>query len=842
MKFTTTYILLGAAFVLLAVLAGSLLFSDSASKEGLLLQKFASAALKHTDVDTLEIEITRPTAEKLVFVRGEAGVWRLATPFDARINSTLVDEIVKEWLTVRKETRNTDLTRNLAVHGLDNPSVKVTLKRGSDKSVTVALGNISAGERPFLYVTTSDDPKTPLAVRKGALRNLFISDDAKKALKGETSALVRKLGDFRLFDLIGLGVVTPAEQLKSIQITTGGEELKLVRTQSSWEYVQPPGLGEADIEGSGPAGGQAITGIRRLGTVITSMRVPSAADFIDEPSDPAKYGLNPDNKERIRIEITREATNDPKQPTREVLLIGSAIPNSSPEKCYAQVEGTKPVVAVLASEVKLIRDLMADKKILRNKDLVRLQEESVDAIDLQFGTKGEKIELRKVGQPAEWKVIDSTGQLTKANTNAITSLIRQLNPPVDAGGGRRIKDFPVKEGQYEAAFANENRVEMKIWERGILPEEKKADNTTSTKPTIRLRTEPTVTLVFGPSELAGTPVRRTIGKVVTEALVAEKFLDTVGKRRLDYIDPTLNTFVASSVVKLQIDRYTDAARTNRQTIELERTTKEGKNEWTLLQPARRKGRVADNDRVTLMLNLLNSLTPTKLVAERADEAALKQLELQPGKAWVEVTLTMPAGAAGGDKRVYRFGQTSDDGTSVRALQEGKDFIFEVPKPFLEQLQKEDFLNLTVYRINEAQIRGLKLTGWLVTAGDGVTKVREFERKGGAWDFKGKGTYPLNPTAVQNFVSQLLEPQAVRFVTEDDLKQDGVSPQLEFEQDALEVEIQLAEGEPRQLRVGGLDKSKENYIVRVNSVPGELVLLPKRLFEEVRSSASPFLKK
>ena len=139
------------------------------------------------------------------------------------------------------------MAASLGAHGLDNPPVKVTLKAGST-SETVSLGNVTiGGDKAVVYVVTSDQPDHPVAARRSDFAPLFKAD-----VKNATNAgqLVKTVTDFRPLKLIGDGLLDPANQVVSMAVRTGKDEMALFRAPPSnaWRFRVPADFGEAAAE------------------------------------------------------------------------------------------------------------------------------------------------------------------------------------------------------------------------------------------------------------------------------------------------------------------------------------------------------------------------------------------------------------------------------------------------------------------------------------------------------------------------------------------------------------------------------------------------------------------
>src|SRR3954454_11249773 len=256
MNFRTTYVLLGAVVVCLLGLGVYVLTTSdkktSPAVEGYVLRALRAANTKPDEVTSLDIERPGQTPDRISFVR-EGKLWRMAAPTRARTDSAAVDSIVGSLLNARIE-KAAGLAGNLGAHGLDNPPVKVTLKAGSTTE-SVSLGNVTiGGDRAVVYVVTSNQPDHPQAARRSDFAPLFKSD-----VKNATSAgqLVKTVTDFRPLKLIGDGLFDPANQVVSMAVRAGKDEMALFRAPptNAWRFRVPADFGEAAAEAAEPGMG-----------------------------------------------------------------------------------------------------------------------------------------------------------------------------------------------------------------------------------------------------------------------------------------------------------------------------------------------------------------------------------------------------------------------------------------------------------------------------------------------------------------------------------------------------------------------------------------------------------
>ena len=132
MNFRTTYVLLGLVVVGLAALAGIVLFfgddKDPISTEGYLVKALRAANAKPEDVTSVEIERPGRKPDKYAFARSDRG-WVMTAPGESRADGPAIDALVCGILNARTE-KSADIG-SAATHGLENPPVKVTLRRST---------------------------------------------------------------------------------------------------------------------------------------------------------------------------------------------------------------------------------------------------------------------------------------------------------------------------------------------------------------------------------------------------------------------------------------------------------------------------------------------------------------------------------------------------------------------------------------------------------------------------------------------------------------------------------------------------------------------------------------
>ncbi len=477
MNFRTTYILLGIVILALAALGVFVLTSSDKSTnpsvEGYLLRQFRAADVKPKDVNSVEIELPGQTPEKIAFAR-EDNKWVMVAPSKARADNSAVDNVVSEILNARTE-KSADISTNPATHGLDNPPVKVTLKTADNRSAWMAFGNVTiGGDQAVVYVLTSDDDKKPQAAKRGDFFALFKTN----APKGATNAgqLVKGVNDFRPLKIIGDGVVGPLDQVvRSLSVRADKNQIALFREPGGhWKFRVPADYGEAASDAAPPNrqakdGAGVSAASANSSTQSPTFNRPIGQGIIDAGDDLAKYGLAAANKP-LQIDFSRS------DGVKETMYVSGPIKKDAHEKYYARHEADSVVYEVPAEPVKKVLAVLSNKGALRDRTVLRLNPQRIDAIDIDV--HGGKFELRKVG--FGWQVFDSDGKGRPASSKAVNDLIGRLTAK------QLASSFPPPGIPDDKMGFTKPSVEIKFWEGGIVPEktEPGKKETPATKPKV----------------------------------------------------------------------------------------------------------------------------------------------------------------------------------------------------------------------------------------------------------------------------------------------------------------------------------------------------------------------
>jgi hypothetical protein len=832
MNFKTTYILFGVLVVLLVGLGVALWKGPTkADTSAYVLPQMREAAnpLNPGQVERVEIRRTRPAEETLVFERVPGGErWKITQPRALRADDTAVNDLVRQIYDARREEKS-DEPAKLADWGLEPPAEVITLTAG-DRNVTLNVGD-SSGKRDNDVV--------------------YVQDPARqKAMAVRYSSLDRVLGtlsDFRSRDLLATGI----SDIEAVALSESkkGSEPKVVelkkRSADRWQYVKPP-YGDAEFEGGGgvPDPNKPPGGVNSLLTDVTNLKVDAKdakdSDFVaDDVEDLAKYHLGKgDDVLRIEIERVEQPGKDAdgkqdKKTARVALLVGvgKKVDDKS-DKYYACLEDERNVVKLSARSVDPFRKLLETPDALRDRNLVVFRNfQKPDALDIKnsYGV----LEFRRPDE-VKWKLYrGDTGQ--DVSDQEVTLLINTLAQK------DQIKSFP--DPSQKAPFGlDKPEVVVSVWVDGLAKDEKKddtkddkkkEDKKKDAKPKLKDPDKPAYQLRFG---------NRVEGQVVVERVragekegtlvrVPEGLLDMVKKGPLAYLDKTLPQFnpgpgefaPARDVKTLVLER-------GGTTYEISRE-KEGAP-WKFDKPADMKGRKADPQAVEEILRTLNQLRAQKLVAEKADPAALDKeynLRTPPLKAVVTVTKDGKPATYG-----YAFGK-DEDANHVYAKQGQRDVVFTVDKQALAPLQKKDLQDPTVLQFETNKVKAVKLTGWQNVVGSPLTL--EVGRKDAAhWDVKKPAGFKLDEGKFGRFLAGLSNLRADPFVHKG---KPAAAEDLEVAKGALVVEITVeGAAKPLVLTVGKPDGDK-GYFATSSQAPDTVFLVPKGLFEDPKSRPAYF---
>ncbi|HEY3788252.1 MAG TPA: DUF4340 domain-containing protein, partial [Urbifossiella sp.] len=621
MSFRTTSILFGVVlFCGIALLIFSISEEDKTPTKELLLSNLAGA--KAEEIDTVEIDKGN---SRLVLKRQDKEHWTITEPVNARADAGSLDRVIDSLLKL-KATTYPELSSNPAVHGLDSPGLRVTLKSG-DKSDTLNIGEVTiGGTKAVAFVTTSTRTR-PMAVLRSELEPLF-----KEARSGPAGELAKWSNDYRTKQVFAVDSRGGGDDVTAVKLNAKGKELALTKAPGgAWQFTNPAGWGDAattgELSGAAP---NSINGVRGLLNTIVTLQAASADDFIDHPTDLKQYGLNADNPDLIRVELkekdgaTETALIGKKQDAAPPSAPGTPLPPAPPAKYYVKLEGGSTVVHV--NPPPTFDGLVAvieNPDPLRDRDLVKDSDKNrIDAIDINAG--GQTTKLRRVNNV--WKLFGGPNDPQDANSEVIRKLLDLVAQP------HVIKDFPaVSDANFTPA---ETRAEIKLWTDAVKPNtDPKAD------PKAEPKVEgPPIVLQFGKKTAEGIFVRRTsAGGAKTDVRLPEKVklnavappsphgappppafgeevdvAAAVAKTRLDFLDTSLKSFSQFLATNLTIQNGPNLTEIVKEKSPTSMTTE---MKWKFVKPDARKDKPADGGTVSDLLTRLSTESVVRFVAE-----------------------------------------------------------------------------------------------------------------------------------------------------------------------------------------------------------------------------------
>jgi len=868
MNFKTTYILFGT-LILVVVAAGLNQFftGGKTSKADEVFPSIARDKVSEDAITRVEIDQKDKPGAKIVLERAAAGKpWRMTAPIQTRVDSILVDNLAREFVGLRHDPVSSEqLPRDLAVSGLTTPKLTVTVGKGKDQTWTLNLGNESpgTGRKKLVYVTSSDRPNEPLAIHHQDV------EDAYKSVKELRSKTL---------------VLQSEPSALEVSLNDGKTDITLVKKDETGKkdvwYFRKPELGEADYFGAGteniPAGPvKKVASVRDLLVAIDQLRVgyqPDAKvdDFVADnvsDGDLKKYGLEKGKPATLRIEVKSYLSglkpgdtlggDTKREAVTDALLIGNVVPADQPaakanpeatkefaaaEKLpepkavdsdddkyfYARLESENNVIKLPARSLQVIRDVLGDVAILRGKDLVAIDTSKADAIDIK-NAQG-TIQLRKVGEPEKWQIIDN-GSFRDADQQAVTTLLNVLATK------RQVKEYPTGPDDKLGLDDKAPTVSISLWE-GAIKDKKgaKADETLG-KAAVQLTfaTKPEKEVLY---------VRRQRDAETARLGVPESILPRITEEKIAFFDKTLPSFTPEAdVARISVVRPDGA-------YEFEPAgKKDGATTWKIVKPAELAGRTADGFKIDRLLDMVRNLHADKLAVEKPDADTLKKYGLEPGEYQVTVTLKtdMPA------ERKYTFGLKTEKGDGRYARMSQRDWAFlvrpEVIGPVDPTVYK-DYVDGQVFRFDPAKIRAVKLVG-LADGDKRVTLEAEAKPAGKpgaplAWTVKTSDELKnvmIDAAKVGQFAEDLARLNALRFL----VFKTGAKPEhkLGDKERALLIEITV-EGEmkPVALIVGApvTEGDVKGYAVQTSTLPGDVLLAPEQRFEKLLKEGVKYFAK
>jgi hypothetical protein len=843
MNFRTTYVLFAVLFAFLAVMLLVQLFGTHTQDQ----REYALPSVhdivkpvKADDIESVEIQRFRPKEETLRFYKDSSGTWRCKDP-EVRLVNGLVRQIIDQVLGARKD-EEADLTSDLKKFGLDSPAEKVTIiSAGGAKEWWLNIGDQSpGGTGAIVYVTSSDEPKSPMAIRKSDIESIF---------KTLTELRAKDLLADNSFDISQVNIQAGSKPPVDLEKSADGK----------WRFKQPA-FGEAETDAEAPATPGTpptpghIGAVNDLLSAVSSLRVDHDTDFDTagaKDTELAQKGVAKDKPDLMRIEIKKQSGGfgqEAKPATTDALLIGKKVDDKG-EQYYARLESDANIVKIPATKVTGLLKLAEDPTPLRNRDLVSADSSRVDAIDLQPAGR-DTLEFRKSGLPAQWKLYEG-GKPQDVDMVAVQSLLTSLTAK------RLVKDFPAAtKTDAELGFDKPTAV-VSLWSDGLKKEEKPAEEPKKDEAKDAAKTDeakkdgdkkepakddkkpvsqqpavkdpkPTIKLTFGKRDKDLVYVKREAGADVARLAVPATVLDRASEGKLAYFDKRFPVKpYPEDAVKVVLTR-------DGNTYEMARTRGEKEmSPWKLSLPKDLAGRTVENLKIQRILSTFAHLVASKLVADKLTDNDLERFGLKNPAEKLVITTDHDKKT---EETTYLLGKETDDKEGVYAKLANQDLVFVVPKSMAESL-KGDLQDPVILQFDVAKVKAMKLTGWQDLVGSPFTL--QLERKSATdWTVKAPADYKVDAGLAESFLASLNGLRAISFIG----TRTGAKPDQKFDLKDGGLEITLTmdgEAQPTTVQVG--TKAAEGWYTMCSKLPGDVFLTPLDKFEKIKGRPAYFKK-
>ncbi len=799
MNFRFTAILFGAVVLGVAILALVTYFDSDKSVGDGLVGPFTKTGLKESDVDTLEILRSEPTEEKLVFTKLGDGKWELRQPVVAKVDPAAVDSLIRA-LFGAKPARYAGLTENLAQHGLAKPSVRITLKRGTETTATVNVGDTTiGGTDAFTFVTTAENPDRPIALRATDLRPLFRESALGK--DGPAWQLAKGLTDYRARRLLGADITNPDTGIESVTLKRGAATLKLSRgAEGNWKFDEPAGFGDADPAGDTVSRTDVLTGVRPLLNALITLQPAGVGDYIEgvPASGWAKYGLDEGDPAVIRVELKPKGAA-----AAETLLIGKRVEKDGkpvvPTKVYCRLVGDSAAIEVQTDRIDALAATIVNPAEMRNKDLIpEGKKELIDAIDIVQGATTFKLRRIGAGSPAQWAIYGTTPEgrwATFAGASDAADPRASVSKLLDALTKPRAAKAVLSNAAPEL-FATATAT-VKVWTNAVALTTPATGDDPPAEPAVK--GEPAVELKLGKVEADVAYLKRTAGGQAVDFQVPLELVAALMRPRMDYVDPKAGSFALVSVSKLGFNRGAEA-------IELLRAgpPERGVNpfgRWEFVKPDAKKGKGADGEQIPLLLQMLAAQQTAKLVSDLPTPDELTRWGLVAPRMKVIVSQEkLP-------ERTYEFGAETEDKKGVYFRVAGKPFAFVAPKELFDLYATTDLRDRTLFRFDAAKVNRIEITAWKNQSTTGKPSVVKLERQGTTWAALEPKDFPVDPSKVIELLQSLQAPRATEFLA-------TATPEMgtTTEEGAFQIVLFAEGGASALLRIGKDDTKGQLYAV------------------------------
>lgn len=341
-------------------------------------------------VNRISIERSNPALRWVLEKKGSD--WLIIDPIEWRTNRFAVNRILNQLQFIERITSFSvrDINRSgqsLSDYGLAEPSAILVLTHNGMETKIKIGSSTKVGNR--LYILSHDESEVFVVSRE---------------LLDSVTIELEDLRSQRVFDI-------PLFEIRSISLRRRSLPLRIVRHGESWRF-ETPIAAEAETA--------------KVETVLNKLSGIRLVGF--HSPDPSGQGLD-----SPAIRITFEGNN-----RRETLLLGHQILEDSGEMLYYARLENNPSVFTVPSEP--FGDLLQAQSKLRNRQLVRISQDSINAIEIVVGSESVRLQRLETGG---WQVPRNEPDGDLANWPADPVLIvEMLNGILGAQAFKFVTDAP----------------------------------------------------------------------------------------------------------------------------------------------------------------------------------------------------------------------------------------------------------------------------------------------------------------------------------------------------------------------------------------------------------------
>jgi Domain of unknown function (DUF4340) len=358
--------------------------------------------------DIAEVRVRRGEEYALVHTGDE---WKLSGPFSATVPANRVKALADELAHPKAEKYVAHAATDLAMYGLDNPYLRVTIKPAASKDKDNEKDKDKgkdAKERVLLVGKPVDKDGKARYARLGDAEAIFVL--------GEKAVAVVDQGPLDLLDrnLVALG----GADIKSIRTTTGKDTFTLSRDKSGWHVERsdgPPFPADADVADDAAS----------LWSALSAQKLVAYGDKVDL----AKFGLD---KPATTVTVAASPKGDKAgKDTEHKLLLGDEVKETKGAR-YARLEG-HPAVALL--DALIVAELQRTPLDYAKRTLLTLDADKIEHLTRMLGT--DTLELAKKGE--HWQIVKP------AERAADDAVLRNLIGDLARLRGTKVVAYPAKD-------------------------------------------------------------------------------------------------------------------------------------------------------------------------------------------------------------------------------------------------------------------------------------------------------------------------------------------------------------------------------------------------------------